>query len=71
MGEGDAEIDRLGLDDETTEILGLAIPTLRIPVHPGRDMGVLLEVAARNQLLRRAGHHSARAFAAGWPRAWG
>ncbi len=63
MGEGDAEIDRLGLDDETTEILGLAIPTLRIPVHPGRDMGVLLEVAARNQLLRRAGHHSARAFA--------
>ena len=55
-------IDRLGLDDETLEILGIPLPLLRIPVQPGRNMAVLLEVAARNQLLKRAGHHAARAF---------
>lgn len=59
-GEG---FDRLGLDDATRDVLGVPVPMLRVPVFPGRDMGVLLEVAARNQLLKRAGHHSARAFA--------
>lgn len=54
--------DRLGLDDRTKEILGLAVPFLRIPVREGRDMGVLLEVAARNQLLKKSGLHGARAF---------
>lgn len=54
--------DRLGLDDETRTVLGVEVPMLRVPVHPGRDLGVLLEVAARNHLLKRAGHHSARAF---------
>ena len=43
-------------------VLGEKIPLLRIPVRPGRDMGVLLEVAARNELLKRAGHHAARNF---------
>ncbi len=56
------EDDRLGLDDHTREILGVPIPTLRIPVREGRDMGVLLEVAARNQLLKKSGLHGARAF---------
>ncbi|MDQ3032593.1 MAG: HPr(Ser) kinase/phosphatase [Myxococcota bacterium] len=60
----DAPFDRLGLDDETRPVLGVAVPMLRVPVYPGRDLGVLLEVAARNHLLKRAGHHSARAFAA-------
>lgn len=54
--------DRLGVDDLTRKVLGTNIPLLRIPVRPGRDMGVLLEVAARNELLKRAGHHAARAF---------
>lgn len=61
--EGDAAVDRLGLDDTTQNVLGLEVPMLRIPVYPGRDLGVLLEVAARNHLLKRAGRHSARAFA--------
>ena len=54
--------DRLGLEDRRREMLGVAIPTLRIPVREGRDMGVLLEVAARNQLLKRGGVHAARSF---------
>lgn len=56
------EDDRLGLDDRRQEVLGVPIPMLRIPVREGRDMGVLLEVAARNQLLKRSGNHAARAF---------
>jgi len=61
VGAGEP-IDRLGLDDETLTILGVELPHLSIPVQPGRNMAVLLEVAARNQLLKRAGHHAARAF---------
>jgi HPr kinase/phosphorylase len=56
------EDDRLGLEDRRREMLGVGIPTLRIPVREGRDMGVLLEVAARNQLLKQGGVHGARAF---------
>jgi HPr kinase/phosphorylase len=56
--------DRLGLDDRTRDVLGVPIPSLRIPVREGRDMGVLLEVAARNQLLKKSGVHGARAFLA-------
>jgi len=52
--------DRLGLEQPTKDVLGMALPLVRIPVRPGRDMGVLLEVAARNQLLRRAGVDSSR-----------
>ncbi len=61
VGAGEP-IDRLGLDDQTMAILGVELPLLSIPVQPGRNMAVLLEVAARNQLLKRAGHHAARAF---------
>ena len=35
---------------------------LRVPIRPGRDMATLLEVAARNELLKRMGRHGARAF---------
>ena len=56
------DADRLGVEDVTRNVLGEKIPLLRIPVRPGRDMGVLLEVAARNELLKRAGHHAARNF---------
>jgi HPr kinase/phosphorylase len=56
------DVDRLGIDDVTTAVLDQRVPCVTIPVRPGRDMGVLLEVAARNQLLKRSGHHAARAF---------
>jgi len=56
------EYDRLGLDDEYYQVLGLAIPRLRVPVRPGRNVATIIEVAARNQLLKAQGHHSAREF---------
>lgn len=59
----DRQYERLGLDDDHYEILGLRIPFLRMPVAPGRNIAILVEVAARNQLLRDRGHHPARALA--------
>jgi HPr kinase/phosphorylase len=57
------EYERLGLDDEFYEILGLRVPLIRMPVAPGRNIAILVEVAARNQLLRARGHHAARLLA--------
>jgi HPr kinase/phosphorylase len=57
------EYERLGLDDEFFEVLGLAVPLIRMPVAPGRSIAILVEVAARNQLLRSRGHHAARELA--------
>jgi HPr kinase/phosphorylase len=54
------EYDRLGLDEEFYEALGTRIPMIRMPVAPGRNVAILVEVAARNQLLRARGHHAAR-----------
>lgn len=58
----DTEYDRLGLEDRHREILGVKIRELVIPVRPGRDMSTIIEVAARNELLKSAGHHAAREF---------
>jgi HPr kinase/phosphorylase len=57
------EYERLGLDEAYYEILGLKVPLIRMPVAPGRSVAILVEVAARNQLLRARGHHAARALA--------
>lgn len=54
------EYDRLGVDDRFLEILNTPIRLVIVPVRPGRDMGAMLEMAARDELLRRAGKHSAR-----------
>jgi HPr kinase/phosphorylase len=58
----DDHYDRLGFDDRHDEILGLQIPSVRLPVRPGRNLATLVEVAARNQLVKVQGIHSARAF---------
>src|SRR6476620_8469319 len=63
------QYERLGLDDEHYEILGLRLPLIRMPVAPGRNIATLVEVAARNQLLRARGHHAARMLAARLDRA--
>jgi HPr kinase/phosphorylase len=55
--------ERLGLDDSFYDILGLRVPLIRMPVAPGRNIAILVEVAARNQLLKSRGHHAARALA--------
>ncbi len=54
------EYDRLGLDDARYDVLGVHIPMIRMPVAPGRNVAILVEVAARNQLLRARGDHAAR-----------
>ncbi|HTM21879.1 MAG TPA: HPr(Ser) kinase/phosphatase [Kofleriaceae bacterium] len=56
------EYDRLGLDELSYEVLGARIPMIRLPVRPGRNISTIIEVAARNQLLKFQGHHSARVF---------
>ncbi|HEY6033798.1 MAG TPA: HPr kinase/phosphorylase, partial [Kofleriaceae bacterium] len=56
------EYDRLGFDDEVEHLLEVPVPKLRLPVRPGRNLATLIEVAARNQLLKAQGIHSARAF---------
>ena len=54
------EYDRLGLDDARYDVLGVPIPMIAMPVAPGRNVAILVEVAARNQLLRTRGAHAAR-----------
>ena len=56
------EYDRLGVDGRTVTILGIEIPHVIIPVRPGRNLGSIVEVAARNNLLKGMGYHSARDF---------
>ena len=54
--------DRIGLEMETTDILGLSIPTTRIPVSPGRNLAVIIEIAAMNNKQRRMGYNTAEHF---------
>ncbi len=61
-GEEGEPFDRLGIDDRYHHILGTPIRELVVPVRPGRDMGTILEIAARNELLRRAGSYAAKEF---------
>jgi HPr kinase/phosphorylase len=61
--EAGKEYDRLGLGDETFLILGVAVPLIRMPVAPGRNLAILVEVAARNRLAKQRGYDAARQFA--------
>jgi HPr kinase/phosphorylase len=54
------EYDRLGLDEAHYESVGVRVPMLRMPVAPGRNLAILVEVAARNQLLRNGGLNAAK-----------
>ncbi len=56
------EYDRTGIDEVTEEILSVNIPKIRLPIRPGRNVASIVEVAARNHLLKVQGHHSAREF---------
>lgn len=52
--------NRLGLDEETVEILGVQIPALTIPVRPGRNLAIILEVAAMNNRNKKMGYNAAK-----------
>ena len=54
--------DRLGLDEKTTDILGINVPTIEIPVSPGRNLSVVIEVAAMNNRQKRMGYNTAKEF---------
>jgi HPr kinase/phosphorylase len=54
--------ERLGLRDARFEVLGLELPLIQIPLAPGRNTAILIEVAARNQLLKEGGYHAARSL---------
>src|SRR6266550_5891720 len=56
------EVDRIGLDREFYEILGLKVPHVTIPVRPGRDMARLIEVAAMDEKLKGLGQNAAVDF---------
>jgi HPr kinase/phosphorylase len=58
--EAGRDYERLGVDEQFYEILGVPVPMVRMPVAPGRNLAILVEVAARNQLLRARGQHAAR-----------
>jgi HPr kinase/phosphorylase len=55
--------DRLGLDGETYSILERERPLLRLPVASGRNLALLIEIAARNELLKTQGYDAAKEFA--------
>ncbi|MBQ7392693.1 MAG: HPr(Ser) kinase/phosphatase [Clostridia bacterium] len=54
--------DRLGMDEETIDILGLQVPSITIPVRPGRNLAIILEVAAMNNRQKRMGYNTAEEF---------
>ncbi len=55
--------ERLGLDESLYTILETPCPYIRMPVAIGRNISILVEIAARNHVLKLQGHHSAREFA--------
>ena len=54
--------DRFGLDEETENILGIGIPAITIPVHHGRNLAVVIEIAAMNNRQKKMGYNTAEEF---------
>lgn len=52
--------DRLGIETEITDILGIKVPSLTIPIKPGRNLAIIVEVAAMNQRQRKMGYNAAQ-----------
>lgn len=51
--------DRMGLESQTTEILGITVPSVTIPVKPGRNLAVIIEVASMNNRQKKLGYNAA------------
>ena len=58
----DKEYDRLGMETQYTELLGIKIPSITVPVKPGRNLAVILEVAAMNNRQKKMGYNAALEF---------
>ncbi len=66
MWEDGKTYDRLGLDEEYVEIMNVKIPKLIMPVRPGRNLAIIVEVAARNYRLKKLGYNAALEFDRRW-----
>ncbi len=60
--EDGKQYDRLGLDGEFTELLGVRVPSTTVPVRPGRNLAVIVEVAAMNNRQKKMGYNAAEAL---------
>lgn len=58
--DGKTTLDRTGLNPQTVDVLGAQIPEITVPVAPGRDLSLIVEVAALNQKLKLMGHDAAK-----------
>lgn len=56
------QYERLGMEDQYTEILGIRVPSLTIPVRPGRNLAIIIEVAAMNNRQKKMGYNAAQVF---------
>jgi HPr kinase/phosphorylase len=60
--ESSKDYDRIGFEEQSYGILDVDLPMVKIPVTPGRNLASIVEVAARNHLLKGMGYHPAREF---------
>ena len=60
--KNDKMYDRFGLENNTTEILGINVPSIVLPVSPGRNLSVVIEVAAMNNRQKKMGYNTAEEF---------
>lgn len=60
--ENNVEYDRIGLEERNYLLLGVELPLIILPVRPGRNLSTIIEVAARNHLLKLEGFHAAKEF---------
>ena len=56
----DRVYDRMGMDNEKMEILGISVPSLTIPIKPGRNLAIIIEVAAMNNRQKKMGYNAAQ-----------
>lgn len=59
LWEPGKEYERLGMDVKTTDILGISVPSITVPVKPGRNLAVIIEIAAMNNRQRKMGYNAA------------
>jgi len=69
LDPGRADFDRTGLERESEELLGVLVPRVVLPASPGTSLATIVDAAARDLRLRRAGRSGAERFTAHWQRA--
>lgn len=62
LWQQDKMYERLGLDEEHTELLGIEIPSITVPIRPGRNLAVIIEIAAMNNRQKKMGYNTAVEF---------